>query len=148
MKLSKVSKKINILKGDIGDLQNRISMAMRVLEGNEYPEEFESLNELLLAKKRTLISLKNARMKANVANGMYEVILRLGEAKASLSWFEGVDVDSGQSRGRMYDDSKTVVYKSQISVAKKQAFIDNTKEDIEKMVDKLDEFNATTDITV
>ncbi len=148
MKLSKVSKKINVLRGDISNLQDRIDGCVRELEDNEYSEDFAELHARLLVKKDRLIALKNARMKANVDNGVYEIILGLGEAKAYLSWLNGIDVSSGKSRGRMYDDAKTVSYKSQISVAEKQAMIDTVKAEIEEMVDKLDEFNVVTDIAV
>jgi len=148
MKLSKVSKKINILKGDIRGLQERIENSMRKIDGNEFPESVPVLHESLRKKIESLITLKNARMKANVDHDIYEVILRLGETKSYLHWLEQLDVSSGKSRGRLYDDEKTIAYQSQMTVVERQALIDTQKEMIEGMVDRLDEFNAETKIEV
>lgn len=148
MKLAKVSKKINVLKGDIGDLQNRIDRAMRTLEGNAYPEDLTPLASRLDEKVKRLVALKTARMKANVDNGMYEVILQLGEAKSQLRWLDQLDVSSGITPASRYDDTKTTLYISQMTVAEKQAKMDYLREKIEDMVDKLDDFNAGTTIEV
>lgn len=148
MKLAKVSKKINVLKGDIGDLQNRIDSSMRTLEGNPYTEELTPLAKRLDEKVKRLVALKNARMIANVGQGMYQVILELGEAKSQLRWLDGLDVSSGITPASRYDDTKTTSYVSQMTVAEKQTKMDYLRDEIEKMVDKLDDFNANADIKV
>ncbi len=148
MKLARVSKRINVIRGDIGDLQERIERSMRVLEGNVFPEELDALHKELLEKRDCLVTLKATRMEANVSCGMYEVILKLGEAKSYLRWLDGLDVSAGKSRGRSFDDSRTVMYMSQMTVAEKQVLVDAVKVSIEEMVDQLDDFNAETSIEV
>ncbi len=148
MKLSKVSKKINVLKGEISDLQNRIDGAMRTLEGNEFPEELTPLADRLDQKIKRLIALKTARMKANVDYDIYKTILQLGEAKSQLHWLNGLDVSSGKTAASRFGDTKTVAYISQMTVEHKQEKMDELRASIEEMVDMLDDFNGAKDIKV
>ena len=51
-------KETSRVKGEIKEIQKRISKCLNTLEGNEVIEKFEDLMKLLQEKKEKLISLK------------------------------------------------------------------------------------------
>lgn len=148
MRLAKVGKRINELKGDIADLQVRIKESMRTLDGNDFPECFDELELQLVEKTDELIKLKVSRMKANIQAEVYEKILRLGETKGLISFIDSLNVKTGLDRGMAWNAEKTVTYKSQISVKEKQQRLAELKEKVRMLSDELDEFNAQASIEV
>ena len=145
MKIVKAQKHIKRLKGEIAELQQRISSCFSTLEENEYEADYNTLMKTLGEKVRKLITLKVGVMKANVENGKFTAILNLGELKSRLNFLSGLNPIVGSVRGS-YGEGEKSKYKSQLLPAEKMAMIEACKAAINEVTDQLDDFNAVTDV--
>ena len=144
MKIVRAMKEISRIKGEIKEIQKRISKCLNSLEGNEVIEKFDDLMKLLQDKKEKLISLKSGIMSANVKGDMFRVIVRMGELKSHIDFLRELDPKKGtQLEG--YRET-AVRYESQWSDGEKNKAIQTTQNEINKLTDQLDEFNSVTDI--
>jgi len=146
MKIVRAMKKVSRLQGEIRDLKERINSSVSTLEENDYDESFEDLNKILVERVCELIQLKDRIMRTNIKHRMFKEVLKLGEAKSSIAFIKSLDVRQGAQSGRGYLSSDKEVYKSQVSKAQRNAFIDELQKEINEITDKLDEFNAATDL--
>jgi hypothetical protein len=146
MKIVKAQKKIARLKGEIKEIKKRISACISTIKGNEFPEDFKILDALLMEKTSEMIQLKEAVMKANIAGNMFGKILALGEQKSMIDFLKELDPKKGIQES-WHHDSQTE-YDSQLTTAAKNALVEACQKKINDMTDDLDEYNATTSITL
>lgn len=142
MKIVKAMKKVSRLQGEIKTLQSRFKEGITVLEGNEFGENISSLHEELDKKTKELIRLKNDIMKTNIKHDMFPTILILGELKKHIEFLKDLEVGSGFRKTFEGKDE----YKSQMSLKEKNYTVQKCQEKINELTDKLDDFNASTDI--
>jgi len=145
MKIARAMKKISLLKGDIGELEARISSNISTIDGNEFEENFEELFGKLKEKIDKLVEMKMKIMKANVENGVYEKILRIGESKGLIDFLKNLEIKRGRKTVG-YSEKDIVNFISQISVSERNKMVDAIKEQIIQATDELDEFNSSTNI--
>lgn len=148
MKIFKAQKKVKRLKGEIADLQNRIQASMSTIKENEYVEILVDLESELDRKVDELIKFKVRIMQVNIANGMFQIILELGEAKSKLGMVKNLSTQTGlmDSGYRMSRDDVPTEYKSQLTVKGKLEKTKSLEEKIVSLTDQLDDFNAITNI--
>lgn len=147
MKIVRAMKKIARLQGEVKDLKERLSDCLTTLAENDYHENFKELYDQTDKKIDEIISLKLKIMSTNIKNNMFEKILRMGELKGKIIFLKSLEPKEGlvESRFALRGDTASN-YKSQITVAERNKMISQCQEDINKLTDELDDFNATTDI--
>ena len=144
MKIVRAMKETSRVKGEIKEIQKRISKCLNTLEGNDVIEKFDDLMKLLQEKKNKLISLKTGIMSANVKGDMFKVIVQLGELKSHMDFLRELEPKKGTHIDGFRDTA--MVYTSQWSEAEKNQAIQKTQNEINSLTDKLDEFNSSIDI--
>ena len=145
MKIVKAQKLIKRLKGEIAELQQRISGTLSTLEENEYEADFKALMVTLSEKVKKLIELKVKVMKANIDNDVFKTILSLGELKSRLVFINGLNPVTGSVRAH-YGEVERAKYKTQLLPTEKTKMVEECQKAINEMTDELDDFNATTSI--
>ena len=145
MKIVKAQKKIARLKGEIKEIKKRMSACLSTIKGNEFPEDFKTLDALLAEKTNEMIQLKNAVMKANIAGDMFVKVLHLGEQKSAIDFLKELDPKRGIQDSSWRSES-LMAYDSQLTTAAKNALVEACQKKINDLTDELDEFNATTSI--
>ena len=146
MKIVRAMKQVKRLQGEVKELQKRVSHCLNTIEGNEFPEKFDDLMKELTEKKGKLSALKNGVMAANIQGNMFKKILELGELKSHIDFIRELEPRTGLEEARFGDSQSK--YKSQWSIAQKNAAVQKTQQKINDLTDELDEFNAKTDIAV
>jgi hypothetical protein len=145
MKIVKAMKKVARLKGEIRELKKRMESCLNTLSENDFDENFSYLEQELNIKIGLLIELKTKIMCTNVNNNMFSVIVNLGELKSYMEFLKELHPKIGkQSTSRFSDESD--VYKSQINIQMRNERIQSCQDEINNLTDKLDEFNAVTNI--
>ena len=146
MKIARAMKKIAILKGSIADLGKRMQSCIATLSENDYDENFNELLETLKEKVGQLIDLKCQIMKANISSGNFRRVLEIGEKKSLLTQISGLEIKVGKCAADRWSDEKTATWKSQLTVAERNALKDTLQQEVMALSDQLDDFNAETDI--
>lgn len=146
MRLTKVAKRINRLKGEIADLSSRATNCVSCLCENEFDENLQEVLDFREKKVERLVALKAARMKANVDNGMYEKILLMGELKAEIETYASIHIKTGKREGRGFGESDLRDWKAQLTKSQKRAKVVELQAQIDDISDELDEFNASTSV--
>jgi len=144
MKIVKAQKKIARLKGEIKTLKIRIQSCVSTIKGNSFDENYDELMKKLYLKTEEMIEFKVKVMKVNVENGMFEKIVRLGEAKSMIEFTKSLDVRTGIIP-KEYGEGFTE-YLSQLSLDHKNQRIEELQTEIESMTEELDDFNAIQSI--
>ena len=144
MKIARAQKEISRLSGEIQDIKHRLQNCLSTIEGNAYNEFFSDLYPLYTDRLNKLIRLKDAVHKVNVKFDMHKYIVMLGELKESLVFFKELNPKVGKHE-RSYGDNLEV-YTSQITVSQKTEATQKIQEEINRIRDLLDDFNANTDI--
>ncbi len=146
MKIVRAMKKVSRLQGEIKELKHRIQRSLSVLDENDYSVGYKEVTETLNERRQELMRLKIAIMHTNVKNGMFRVVLELGEMKAHIVYLREFNIRDGLVMNEGYGSSDKTKYKSQISEAQKNAMLQETQQRINDLTDSLDDFNAKTDI--
>lgn len=144
MKIVKAQKRIAKLKGEIARLKTRASECVSTMEGNDYQEDFKELTEIIDSKIDELVDLKSRVMKENIEKGMFSKIALVGELKSKIEFYKALNIQSG-ALPRHYGEGDDR-YISQISIAERNKAVEDLQEDIEKITEQLDDFNAETSI--
>jgi hypothetical protein len=144
MTLARLARKINKMKSDLSELDNRIEDCVSCLEGNEFKDDLHALLRKRGQLVDSLLQAKCTRMAKNIEHDKYKDILRLAEFKAELALFKGLHIKEGAEIPRFSNTDQPVIYKSQISNKERQDWISDLKVGIEKLLDELDVFNAKT----
>ena len=144
MKIVRAMKKIARLKGEIKEIKSRMSTCLNTLVENEFTEDFKSLEDQLIAKTADMIHLKVNIMNANIHYHMFSTILQLGELKSEMDFLKELEPKIGAQESRFRENK--AVYKSQMTLADRNAKIAVCQKKINSITDVLDDFNAKTDI--
>lgn len=147
MKIVKAMKKIARLKGEIRELKKRMDSCLNTLTENDFDENYMALEQELHSKIEMLIELKTKIMHTNVSNNMFSVIVNLGELKSYLEFLKELQPKVGKQNTSRYSDEYDL-YKSQLAIQKKNEMIKLCQDNINKLTDELDDFNAVTDLYV
>lgn len=144
MKIVRAMKERSRLEGEIKEIKHRIQNCVSTMEGNDFPEDFSELYQILVDRINKLSALKNAIMRVNVENGMHLNIILLGELKHYLAFLKELNPKHGKQENR-YSET-TEVFQSQITLKEKNDAIQATQFEINRITDILDDFNAKTDM--
>lgn len=149
MNLAKALKTKNRIVGEINKLKGLLKRENTRLSTSTSKVDRAELEKNLKDKVEQLISIKTKIATANI--GIYEKIERMAECKTLMAYYETLDTRDGSfSDGRIYDGDKQVVYVYNAYL--KQEDIDKLsvayQEQINKLQDEIDEYNARTTIEV
>ena len=144
MKIVRAMKERSRLEGEIKDIKHRMQQCLNAIVGNQFQENYTDLWKNLSDRVNKLAKLKLAVMKANQDGGAFQHILHLGELKSYIAFLKELEVKSGKQEHR-YSDS-ILEYSSQLTEKGRLASIRATQQEINRITDLLDEFNAKTDI--
>jgi hypothetical protein len=112
--------------------------------GNQRPYSTSLLYEKIQEDSRELASLKS---KIHIANTpVMEDIFLMSEMKSIIAALKKMDCTEGKSNRDRYRMESEVVLTSEISLVKRNDVIKTMELKIEIIQDKLDTFNATTEI--
>ena len=73
-------------------------------------------------------------------------IFRLSELKSMCSHFSGIDTTEGTVKNSGYGGETIKTYKADITETEKVAMVKEMEEEIERLQEEIDNFNATTDL--
>ena len=104
----------------------------------------EEMFEGWLKKTDELVSLKTKIHQANVP--IAEKIFRLGEIKNVISRMRGLDTKEGKVRDRYSVNDNAIEYTSYVNLVSKDLQIKNYEEELEKLQEEIEAFNAITKI--
>lgn len=145
MKIVKAMKKIARLKGEIRELKKRMSSCLNAVEGNDFSESYPLLQKELFSKIKELYNLKVMVMHTNVKEGLFSMVVNLGELKSYMEYLKELDPKIGMSDVNRYSDEK-IAFKSQLSIKNKNKQISECQEAINQITDGLDDLNATIEM--
>jgi hypothetical protein len=112
--------------------------------GNQRPYSTSLLYEKIQEDSRELASLKS---KIHIANTpVMEYIFLMSEMKSIIAALKKMDCTEGKSNRDRYRMESEVVLTSEISLVRRNDVIKTMELKIEIIQDKLDTFNATTEI--
>lgn len=112
--------------------------------GNQRPYSTSLLYEKIQEESRELASLK---AKIHIANTpVMEDIFWISEMKSIIAALKKMDCTEGKSNRDRYRMESEVVLTSEISLVQRNDVIKSMELKIENIQDKLDTFNATTEI--
>jgi hypothetical protein len=130
---------------DLKALQAKIHRSNVYMEGNTPAYDINKLLETYVKDKEDLVKLKVAINKANVA--IYEKIVRLAEAKDSLSMLESLSTNSQKETVSFnYGTEKEIKQISVITTVENDNTIKGIQDEIESLQDDIDHYNATTEL--
>lgn len=144
VKIVRAMKERARLIGEIKDLKHRLQNCTSTIVMNEFHEDFTELHNQLVDRIAKANRLKDAIMQVNVTNGMNRYITQLGELKEYLQFLKELNPKNGIQQDRYADSSEP--YKSQITLKEKNDAIQATQNEINRITDLLDDFNAKTNI--
>ena len=104
----------------------------------------EEMFEGWLKKTDELVSLKAKIHQANIP--IAEKIFRLGEIKNVISRMRGLDTKEGKVRDRYSVNDNAIEYTSYVNLVSKDLQIKNYEEELEKLQEEIEAFNAITKI--
>jgi len=146
MKVSKAMKQIARIKGQLSIIDNRMHDCISTISPNDFKEDFNNLQSIRTKLINDLNNLKVLVMQTNIKHDMFKTILELGELKSQLELYKSFTIKSGIFTSG-YSETQTE-YKSQISEADRNKIIDELQNKINDLTDKLDEFNASTNLVM
>lgn len=146
MKLAKALKEKNRLAGEINRLRQLIAREnSRNVKSSSTVDVSKLWNEMIETTEK-LISLKAAIFKQNT--GIYSKIVRMAELKGRAAWVVGLNTNNEKTE-QLYGERIIV---TEFKAFKTREEVDNiTKElqdEIAKLQDELDEYNATVTVDV
>jgi hypothetical protein len=104
----------------------------------------EEMFEGWLKKTDELVILKGKIHQANVP--IAEKIFRLGEIKNIISRMRGLDTKEGKVRDRYSANDNAIEYRAYVSLISKDLQIKNYEDELEKLQEEIEAFNAITKI--
>ena len=97
-----------------------------------------------MKKTDELVSLKAKIHQANIP--IAEKIFRLGEIKNIISRMRGLDTKEGKVRDRYSTNDNAIEYRAYMNLFNKDLLIKNYEEELEKLQEEIEAFNAITKI--
>jgi hypothetical protein len=142
MTVKRALKEKNKLIKEINELYTKIKTYNSVSDDSEKPYSTKELLSNIDSKLNELVELKT---KIHLANGpVYDKIFRMAELKSHVSKLNQLDCSSGKQKS--WGDTEYTNKVSEIKIVDRDYLIKVSEEEIEKLQDELDEFNATTNI--
>ncbi len=127
------------LTGEIAKVRNKISQFNCQRNANKHINVLE-LEAEFVALTNKLIALKTALAKANVA--IYEDILFAEELKGLIAFYEALNTEE---EGSEYKAGEFITYQNIVAIdySVKEDKVKALKADLEKRLERIDEFNST-----
>jgi DNA repair ATPase RecN len=142
MTIAQALKEKNKKVAKIEKLWSRISSYNSVEEGSEKPYNLDSTWREYLQEIDDLVKLKTAIHAASAP--VREQIFRLSEIKSAIRSIKGLSVNNGKLRNRYMEEP--IELKAHFGVEWKDSTVEAYEAEIEKMQEKLDQFNHSTQI--
>jgi len=144
MKLSQALKEKKRLAAEVQHLKNRISSKNSYIKASNVKEKF-NVNEMYAELQQKVQDLVNLKIVINEANReIQSTIYLLGEYKAMISFWNGVNVNEGMVE-RGYQDTLTE-YECQIDELKKIELVQGYQKKADSLQDQIDTYNYTTEV--
>jgi hypothetical protein len=144
MTIKQALKEKNKLVKNIAENTKLMQQFNSVEVGNQRPYSTSQLYEKIQEDSRELASLK---AKIHIANTpVMEDIFWMSEMKSIIAALKKMDCTEGKSNRDRYRMESEVVLTSEISLVNRNDVIKSMELKIEIIQDKLDTFNATTEI--
>jgi len=143
MNLHQALKQKNKLVGDLGKVNTQIANSTRWIEGNAPAYRLE---DLML--KRASIRNELIRLKLEISKATQPIlgkIFELAETKSLIQMYKNMNLSKGfEADG--YRSTTLIKYDTAISEVKRDEIVTEMEEDVMKLQDEIDEFNAITKI--
>ena len=144
MKLSQALKEKKRLAAEVQHLKNRISSKNSYIKASNVKEKF-NVNEMYAELQQKVQDLVTLKIVINEANReIQSTIYLLGEYKAMISFWNGVNVNEGMVE-RGYQDTLTE-YECQIDELKKIELVQGYQKKADSLQDQIDTYNYTTEV--
>lgn len=144
MNIKQALKQKNKLIKEIGENTKLMQQYNAVEVGNNRPYSTEVLFNKISNDTKELSKLK---AKIHRANGpMLEDIFQMAEMKSTIQALKKMDCTEGKSNKDRYRMESELVMTSEISLVERNEMIKSMENQIEEIQDRLDVFNATTEI--
>jgi predicted DNA-binding ArsR family transcriptional regulator len=140
MKINQALKLKNKLVARLNVLKTRMLQNNSIIKGSN-----PTYNSEECFKEYSKVQLELVTLKARISiatQPMFEHILRMGEYKSDIKILKGMNVKEGVQAGY----GTTTEYICTISEKRRDEIIELEEQNIEIIQDKLDQFNATTEI--
>ena len=144
MNIKQALKLKNKLIKEIGENTKLIQQYNSVEVGNSRPYSTEALYNKISNDTKELSKLKAKIHKANVP--VLEDIFYMAEMKSTIQALKKMDCTEGKSNKDRYRMESELVMTSEISLVERNEMIKDMENQIEEIQDRLDVFNATTEI--
>ena len=127
------------LTGEIAKLRGKIAQFNSQRNVNKHINVLELVEEFT-ALTNKLIAIKTALAKANV--DIYEDILVADELKGLIAFYEGLNTEEN---GQEYKAGEIITYSNTVAIdySAKESKVKELKADLEKRLEKIDDFNAS-----
>jgi len=147
MKLSKALKEKNRLAGEVNRLKTLIARENSRSITSKSTVDVGSLWTDMLQTTCGLIKIKTAIFKANT--GIYDKIVRMAELKGRAAWIVGISTDDEKHEQPNYGASTIVTEnKAHFNREAVDKIAKELQDDIAKLQDDIDEYNATVTIEI
>lgn len=144
MNIKQALKLKNKLIKEIGENTKLIQQYNSVEVGNSRPYSTEVLYNKISNDTKELSKLKAKIHKANVP--VLEDIFYMAEMKSTIQALKKMDCTEGKYNKDRYRMESELVMTSEISLVERNEMIKDMENQIEEIQDRLDVFNATTEI--
>lgn len=144
MNIKQALKLKNKLIKTIGENTKLIQQYNAVEVGNSRPYSTEVLFNQISNDTKELSKLKAKIHRAN--SPMLEDIFHMAELKSTIQALKKMDCTEGKSNKDRYRMESELVMTSEISLVERNEMIKDMENQIEEIQDRLDVFNATTEI--
>lgn len=144
MKLAKALKQKNKLGAKLRVLQSRIQQNNSWQEGANHPYDAAEVYSEYHKVQNELVKLKVAINKANLP--ITEKIIRMAELKSEVGIFSYITTTKGTYESGRGEDKRVIIQNATYDETTKDAMVEGIQEEIEKLQEEIDQFNAVTDV--
>lgn len=144
MNIKQALKEKNKLVKRIGENTKLMQDYNTVEVGNQRPYSSTELKEQIMKDR---VELSELKAKIHIANTpVLEDIFYMAELKSMIQSLKKMDCTEGKSNRDRYRLESEMILTSEISIVGRNQTINDLEETIEKIQDRLDVFNANTEI--
>jgi len=147
MKLNKALKLKNTLAGQMKHQQNILARENSRRADSSSKVDRDTIFKRIFALRLELIDIKSKITKANV--GIYPVLAEMEELKGFITYIQMLQTKHGvfeENFGMGQREPKMVEYAAYLTQEKVDELVTATQKTIDALQDKIDEYNAATDI--
>lgn len=148
MKLAKALKEKNRLAGEINRLKGLIARENSRNVKSSSTVDVAALWLAMVEATDKLIALKTAIFKANA--GIYQKIVRMAELKGRATWINGLNTNNEKTEQLYGVNGQIIVteFKAYLTREGVDKMSKELQDEIAKLQDELDEYNATVNVEV